>query len=193
MEKNENVVVIAENNEQPVILVEEQPKLARNKVTVILIQDTQKMVKRKGEMVAKAVKHHMAFTDESTMALTSETISNFIIAKLAQYQLMQKVQGRAAFDQTLPIELSIQVNEKNAASGIKFSTNAKALAKILENYPTIVSLVFNPQSFRLGASRADVLKLVTGQTNVLLAKAIDPVEEVAALLAPVVEADNANA
>lgn len=175
MENDEIVVVETTANVAPV--------LEANKVTVMLEQDTVKLVTRKGEKVEKKVQHHMAFSDSIKTALTSEMISTFICAKLAQYQIMQSFQGKAKFDQSLPITVSIMVNDEARVSGLKFSTNPKSLEKILDKYPQIVSLVFNPQSYGLGTKKSQVLQLVDKGYNAVLAPAIpDAAQEVQNLI-----------
>lgn len=166
---------------QEVEVVEVKPN--RNSVTLVLLQDTTKKARRKnavtGEMeeYQKPVKHHMAFGFDTIQSIESERLSNWLIAQLYKYQLMQKAQGKAAFDTSLPIELAIKVNNNDVQAGIKFSTNAKSLERILNNYPTVVSMVFNPQSFEYGLSKQDVLQFAKGVNTVIANEIGDPVAQ----------------
>ena len=45
--------------------------------------------------------------------------------------------------------MEISVNDTVVESKIKFSLNDKTLERILERYPTVVSMVFNPKAFCL--------------------------------------------
>lgn len=166
-----------ENAETPAKQEEPAPeKPKRNGVILRLFQDTFKEVKQKGEIVKKAVKHFMEFSFETTERIESVKLSDWLIAQLAKYQIMQKAQGKAAFDQSLPIEMSILVSSvegiKEVQSGIKFSTNAKTLERILTQYPTVVSMVFNPTTFDYGTTKAAVMQLVNG-VNSTIAPAVE--------------------
>lgn len=161
-------------------LVVEDALIPNNTITVRLVQDTVKSVTKTvdGEKVKvdKPVKHHMEFHDETTDAMTNEDVSNYIVGSLGKYQLLQKAQGKAAFDTSLPIDLSIvvtsQKGDKLAVSGIKMSTNVKALARILDNYPVVVLNAFNPTAIRIGTSRTDILRMLDGSTRIEIVPAV---------------------
>jgi hypothetical protein len=150
------------------------PFVGANQVLIRFSQDFMKEVTKKGAKVLVPVKHFMERKFATTSAIESEKLSTFLVANLAQHQIMQKAQygTKGAFDQSQSITLEILVNDQLVQSGIKFSTNEKALARILEQYPTIVSMVFNPKSFEYGTSKAQVLNLVKG-VNTVIAKGVD--------------------
>jgi hypothetical protein len=156
--------------------------IEKNTVTVSLEQDTVKFVTRKGVQVEKPVKHHMAFSDSVEAAVSSENVANFIIAKLFQYQEMQRLQGnKAKFDTSLPINMSISVNGKERESKLKFSTNAKTLARLLETTPKLMGWIYNPTNLGLLCKAEDILTYAKG-LNVIIAKAIEHPDEAANLL-----------
>jgi hypothetical protein len=138
-----------------------------NTITIRLYQDTFKEVTRKGEKVLKAVKHSVTFTHKTASAIESSKLSTWLIANLTKYQTMQKMQGRDSFDTSLAIELEILVNDQNVHSGIKFSLNPKTLERILERYPIVVGMVFNPKAFDYGVSAKQVLAFVNGYNTTI--------------------------
>ena len=98
--------------------------LLRHTVSVAFIQDTTKNMKRKGEDVVVEVKHSVEFKETTNLEITSENLSNYLIGKLTQYQLMQKLQGKKdRFDLSLPIEMSVKIDNMEKQCSIKFSTN----------------------------------------------------------------------
>ena len=157
-----------------------EPSLLMNRVSIKMIQDTTKKAKRtilvNGaktlEEYDKPVKHEFEAYDETNAKVTALDLSNFLVGALYRHQLLNKAQGKAAFDTSLPITLDISVESKDGAkqqvSGIKFSTNVKALERILTSYPMVVATVFNPQAFRLGTTSAQILGMVNNAGNAVL-------------------------
>lgn len=135
----------------------------RNILSVSFKQDTFKTVTRKGVKTQMPVKHSVEFTESTPMGVNSANFSDWLIGRLLNYQLLQKLQGeKERFDTSLPIEMTISVNNNNAAAKIKFSTNPTTLKRNLEQYPTVVAAVFNPQTLAFGTSRDNIINIAKG-------------------------------
>lgn len=153
----------------------------KNRITVMFDQNDFKEVKRKGGMVKKAVKNHIHFNEMVNDDVTSDGLSTWLIAKLYHYQEMQRLQGaKNRFDTSLPINMTIMVNGQEKASNLKFSTNAKTLARLLDTTPRLVGWLYNPRQLNYGVSKADV-KTFVSETNVLIAKGLPAPEKAPAL------------
>jgi hypothetical protein len=184
---------------------QEQPKPVLNKVFFRLYQDTVKTVNKTVNgvktAVEKTIKHHWEATFETDKPITSQGLAAWITAQLANYQVMQQYQGRSRFDTSLPIEFDMQVNDKGAEMGLRFSTNAKAIEKIFDTKcPALIGRVFSAGTYDdydhtpAGIKRIkdETVKFVSGALNVAIAPRVqignDPVEEVKELLeAPIVD------
>jgi hypothetical protein len=115
--------------------------------------------KVKGE---KPVKHNVEFREVTEIEPTAKSISNWLIAKLTHHQLLNKLQGKDAFDPSYRIDLTIQINGEVQGAGIKFSINEKKLETLLNDYPLAVGGAFNPKLFEHGTTKAAVLAFRKG-------------------------------
>jgi hypothetical protein len=190
-----------------VVIPQEPVVLEKNKVVFSLIQDTTKKAKRKNangimEEYDKVVKHNWEAHFESEEPIETAPLSEWILSNLANYQIMQQFQGKSRFDTVLPIMFNMVVNNTNALMGVKFSTNAKTIERLIEKAPSIMTRVFNPTSTQYTvdsdkrrANRNELKGFLEGSLNTTLAARIekieakiDPITEVSKLLeAPVEE------
>lgn len=155
-------------------------KQLRNTLKVKFVQDTTKTVKQGEGTVEKQVKHTMTFEESTKLPVNSANFSDWLLARLLNYQLIQKLQGKKErFDTTLPIDMTIEVNGQEAAASIKFSTNPTTLKRNLEQYPTVIAAVFNPQTLAFGTERKSILAIAEGVV-VELAPAGATLEEIQA-------------
>lgn len=194
-----------------IITKPELEKLPLNKVVFRLYQDTVKMVNKvvKGQngqpdtkiQVQKPVKHDWEVSFETEKPITTRALAVWLTAQLANYQTLQQYQGRSRFDQSLEIKFDMQVNDRGAATGIKFSTNAKTIEKIFDTRcPIVIGHAFGAQTYDsydntpAGMKRIqdETMMFVKGDLNLVLANRVPSqadlnVEAVKQLTAPVVD------
>jgi hypothetical protein len=197
-----NAAFVAPQGEKATVIVppiEEEKEIVpvKNKVVFELIQDTTKTAKRtvinaQGvkviEEYQKPVKHSWLASFETEEAIETAALSDWIISQLADYQVMQKHQGRSRFDISQEIKFNMHVNDGGAIMGLKFFTNAKAIEKLFKTNPGIMARVFNPKTSQYTTdlakrlqNREETKNFLEGNLNVLVAPAIDvPLLEVGA-------------
>jgi hypothetical protein len=189
-----NAAFVAPQGEKATVIVppiEEEKEIVpvKNKVVFELIQDTTKPAKRaiydaQGvktgvEEYQKPVVHGWRASFETDEAIETAALSDWIISQLADYQVMQKHQGKARFDTALPITFNMNVNDGGAIMGLKFSTNAKAIEKLFTSNPGVMARVFNPTTSQYTTdaakrlqNREETKNFLAGNLNVLVAPAI---------------------
>lgn len=180
--------ILSENTESAVIIPQEPVVFERNKVVFSLIQDTTKKAKRKNaegvmEEYDKVVKHNWEATFETEEPIETAPLSEWILSNLSNYQIMQQFQGKSRFDTSLPIMFNMVVNNTNALMGVKFSTNARTIEKLIEKAPSIMTRVFNPTSTvytvdkaKRSANRLELKSFLEGSLNTTLAARIEKIE-----------------
>lgn len=142
--------------EKPEVIVDEPaPEKKKTwRLFVGMLQDTFK-TNKKGEK--KHVFNVMEFEEVTEVEPSAQSLSNWIIAKLTQYQALARLQGNKMFDQTLRIDLTIKIDDTVVGSGIKFSINPKQLERIIDDYPIAVSHAFNPTALGHGVTKQGIL------------------------------------
>lgn len=196
----ENGLVTSETTTPVVVVPAAAPVVVadRNIVVFSLKQDTTKPAKRKNalgeyEEYNKEVKHFWEAKFESEDPIETAPLSEWILSNLANYQIMQQFQGKSRFDTSLPIVFDMTVNNINALMGVKFSTNAKTIEKLITKAPSIMTRVFNPtstvytvDSAKRLANRNELKGFLEGSLNATLAegiKKLDPAKEAQEIIA----------
>ena len=167
---------LSEQAIQPEIMAEQEaPAPAKPKSSWVLfisfVQDTFKPVKKTTKdangkktttEVQKKVFNVIEFTETTNVVPTSKSVSTWILFKLTQYQMLAKLQGSKMFDQSLPIELTIKVDNVEQGAKIKFSIAEKRLETILKEYPIAVKNAFNPTAGLHGVTINQVMEFRRG-------------------------------
>lgn len=126
------------------------------------------------------------FTSETTQAVSARTLAIWLLGQMKHFVKLQRLQGKAGFKMSKPIELKLTVNNKTEKLGFKFSLNLERIEKLIETTPDLVQEAFTiaPSIPFINANSGAALDYLTTNGNAIVCKAVKepkaelPVDEV---------------
>lgn len=143
-------------------------------------------VKAGGEVVN--FDEEQKFIGETTQAMTANHVAVWLLGQVKHFVKLQRLQGKAGFKMSKPIDLSLTVNKTTERFGFKFSLNLERLERLIERTPELVQEAFTPAKTpsQVIASLEGAKNYLLEKGNVMICKAVPaariavPLEEVIA-------------